>query len=857
MSAATTVLQLPEGADDATIVGVATGSPRALIIEGVRNRLRIVAANSGGNEELALAAQQEIRAAAGRMLAASHGSTERWWENEPQLRTQGDEVKTAPDRSGDVVGSAAARTTRTVEESTVRAHVEIKPAQSHGRAPWILVSFVTLSLAGLLVELVLLRSQLHPAQPPEKSAAEQLGDHAEDASASGEVPLIPAQPLQGGGRPDLPGFSVPSETAVEPAPLPTPASPSSESTAASPIESTPTEAPIRLALVRWQQVATAACKAPMFAPPGTGPLGSDRLDDALLQAILLERLFALDLVSIELEAGNDQSAELLLDTIPAHASAVLPPRPPRFDQTSQEVDGQLEELLKRYPGSSQARVQLLRNYRTRPEPPGLSDARTLVQEALKGPSRGSRTLAQAILVDRGLNSLSVLEAIEERFVEMAGDRALAPMLERMSGVDPAGLDGSSGARAEIIKKIIAARGARVDQLDRAAQDIAAILRKIAVRVGAATPPKDLAELLRAIDPKRANGSTLQGASSREGVLQSFVQSGTALLRHRASVLATRRSMDRAAIERVVAETAAQRSRSSTALVQAVTNTRGLLALDAISLATAPIMERSPFPLVVTPPIKWDVPTDQGVADRWRTRLEALDSSNPRAYLELAEEVADESGESSALALARQLYALAAVLSPDQLGASAALGLAATELEATPEGLQDARQWRAIALRWGVESSAHDLAEDQFDRAGSGVRLAAVEALVQYRRGFGRRANEQLKKPHVREFFEQAMESTPGGYEEFERLSAEHLGGKPPPLSEESMDALLRLEHALLRTRSRLWSDELASGRGESTLDAPLGTAEEVFGTNAARCKWTNEGWVIDEAANGRTAHREK
>ncbi|MEN9668756.1 MAG: hypothetical protein RLZZ386_663, partial [Planctomycetota bacterium] len=101
----------------------------------------------------------------------------------------------------------------------------------------------------------------------------------------------------------------------------------------------------------------------------------------------------------------------------------------------------------------------------------------------------------------------------------------------------------------------------------------------------------------------------------------------------------------------------------------------------------------------------------------------------------------------------------------------------------------------------------------------------------------------LKKPQVRAFFDSFMQKVPGGVEEFDRLSAIHTNGTPPPLSPETIDALLRVEHGLLKPKSVLWSDAISMGEGEPTFDAPIGTPAEIFGVDPARNRWTPNGWI--------------
>ena len=205
-------------------------------------------------------------------------------------------------------------------------------------------------------------------------------------------------------------------------------------------------------------------------------------------------------------------------------------------------------------------------------------------------------------------------------------------------------------------------------------------------------------------------------------------------------------------------------------------------------------------------------------------------------------------------LARQLYSLAASMDADSLASTAALGLAALENVKTVQGSKANQRWFAIAQRWSKSEIPLDANfAGGVDTVGSAVRLGVVEAIVQYRRGYGRRANDRLKKPQVRAFFDSFMQKVPGGVEEFDRLSAIHVNGSAPPLSPETIDALLQVEHGLLRPKSSLWSDALSMGEGDPTFDAPIGTPAEIFGADPSRSRWTPNGWTkVDDVNAGKS-----
>lgn len=719
-------------------------------------------------------------------------------------------------------------------ERTSESDFQREPEQVR-RAPWLLVTFVSLSVIGIIVEIIVLRAQMQNSASRDQSAKTDTSQESPVAVAPKKVPVSPVK-------------------VEEPvAPLITETSPSNsrDAAVASPKSSTKmTNEASRLLRNRWQRAARAAIDIPSETIAPATSVTADPLAESLRQSILLERMASLDLVARQLEAGDDPSASLLLDAISTDSSITIATLAPIADQLSMEIDGELSKGLARFPGTSQGRIALLRSFRTRPSSPGKLDAQTLVQEALKGPSRASRTIAQTILVDRGMNSLNVLNAIDERFTELANDPALTGLIHLFSGIDPNGVDGAPAARAAIIKQIIVLRGSRVDDLDMASSDFATTLRKIAIFMRIAAPSKDASELMRAINPKYSTRQLRMGDLNDSGVLHALVQNGTALLRDQASMLKVRRPADHAMIDQVVLDATVERSRATTALGQAIINARGILAIDAIQLGVPSLQVQASHPINAPASLQWDAGFSPEISARWQSRLEALSPSRPVAYLNLAEEVADESNDAQSQLLARQLYCLAASMDAENLATTAALGLAALEDVKTAEGSKANQRWFAIAQRWSKAEIPLDVNfSGGVDTVGSAVRLGVVEAIVHYRRGYGRRANDRLKKPQVRAFFDSFMQKLPGGVEEFDRLSAIHTNGTPPPLSAETIDALLQVEHGLLRPKSSLWSDALSMGEGDPTFDAPIGTPAEIFGADPSRNRWTPNGWVKVENAS--------
>lgn len=862
MSAARKLLNLPHDADDYALIGVARAATQAQIIEAAQGRLRTIGGCSMADAAQRGQALREIREAAHRIMTLQNRVTPAA-PTSPRAATSSN-PRTPAQRFGSMAAIVFMRRdprrarlilARARSASAQRGFRAPAPAQAlesgaplepetARRTPWILAALVVLSIVGLITEIVLMRapqpsSVVEESQPPETAPIIAPSRPSDSAPSSPPDTRTAAQARADNSLSE--GSAVKTQKTNETAAA-------AERAAAQRIAA---EAPNRVLRERWQQAARAAFDVPgadmeVVADMGVAavvpPAERDALDGSLLAAILIERMMALDLVARQLERGADREASLVLDTISSESTVRLPPLAPSSDNTGRIDDGELRKGLMKFSGSNQGRPAMLRAYRTRPDAPGALDAQTLVQEVLKGPSALSRTIAQGILVDRGRNALSVLEAVNERFEDLAMVPALAGMIRALSGVDPDGIEGSTAARAAIISKMIALRGSRASQLDSASHDLAVTLRKIAQCMSRASDSEDPAELLALVRPQQA-ATSMRSRPAAGGSLHALVKHGTELLWDQAGWLENRQPADRSVIVRVLADAAVERTQASTALGQALANARGILALDAIMLGVARL---EPDPALIADAgesMEWAVATPAEVAARWGKRLEALNPSQVEEYLLLAEEVADESNDPATRDLARQLYALAGALNAGHLGTSAALGLAALEDPVSGAGRARSRQWVARAQRYSDEKitlGADGVAS--LDWASRALRVGIVDALEQYRRGYGRRANDRLKKPQVRALFESVMHAVPGGAEEFDRLAAVHVNGSPMPLSEETTEALLRLERALLRTSDQ-WSDALALGAGGPVVDAPIGSPSDDFGVDLRKCIWREGRWV--------------
>jgi hypothetical protein len=226
---------------------------------------------------------------------------------------------------------------------------------------------------------------------------------------------------------------------------------------------------------------------------------------------------------------------------------------------------------------------------------------------------------------------------------------------------------------------------------------------------------------------------------------------------------------------------------------------------------------------------------------WDARLEKLRPSEPLAYYELAEEVADGAATTDR-ELARHLYALAGVLDPAHLGRSACLAL--SDLEENPAAKQRLLALASL-LGSGMEtqlSSAPTIAATQPSVEASAAALAVAEALSRYRRGQGGQALNALKKPAADELLKQNDRMLPGGYNRFMEDCKVYKAQKPL-LSADEVTRMLRLESALLAGVDRSWSTELLISGGAPLIEVDPGRLAESLGVDARKPLYRNGHWV--------------
>ena len=851
MSVARRVLRLAQDADDAALLGVVRGAPRAAIIAAGRARLAHGATLGGISSEDLKAYREEIQAAVYRLVsglpspnrATSSGTSAQAAGAElvvrrRQMFTPIVLMRRDPRRARMFVAAASRGRIGGVSLPTIgdakwngedreALARELDAPQSQQRIPWFILIVVVLSLILLVAEIVI-------ATRGTQSVSASPAPPMEPAATGDAAPLAPVSQ-------DAPGLTAPVVGRAGPSQ----ASMAGVSSGGASTDASSANASAQALRQQWQRVAAAAMDVSALecgAVDSTRRMSGDPLGASLRQAMLLERLMAVHAAARWLIMGDEAQAARLLETLPEEAVVIVPASPPGSPPVAGPDDGQLATQLQRMSGPTEGRAAVLRTYRTRPEPPGPLDARTLVHEALKGPSRTSRSLARTILIERGRGSLDVAEAVEERFTELAADPACAALVRTVSGVDPQGSAGTAGARAALLTAILHGRGSRLGQIDEAQRAFDAVVAA-ACRADGRTKRQHDDVRLRDLAPAISGASHRWASDAQLGPLGALVENSTALLHLGAEELAVRRKSDADAILRALAETAQERSIGESALAQAIANARGMVAVDALELGVASPRRTSPEERDAFDDVGLNTPVAPEVAARWQDRLSALDPSQPREYLELAEVVFAEADSEDARRLARQLSALAGVLGDARTAASAALLLAALSDGPAPDAQASAARWRALARRLGAITVADALACGDIARqSGASARHSVVEAIAQLRRGQGRRALDRLKDPRARALFECVIDALPGGAAEFERLALAHTAGSPPALSSIAADALVRLERALIVEDAHSWANALVTGGGGATVDAPFGTAAEAFGVDGAQCRWHAGGW---------------
>jgi hypothetical protein len=253
----------------------------------------------------------------------------------------------------------------------------------------------------------------------------------------------------------------------------------------------------------------------------------------------------------------------------------------------------------------------------------------------------------------------------------------------------------------------------------------------------------------------------------------------------------------------------------------------VMLLGAIAMETAPASTARP----------------QVANARWNDRLEALRPSEPLAYFELAEEMADAASDAAQRDLARHLFALAGSLDPDRLGGSACLAMAAMESDERAK-----RRMLAMAALLGGDTFVTWRADGSSMMQGrivlpigSPAAISLAEAFGHYRRGQGARAMETLRRPGVTELLNQCDRMLPMRAARFID-ECRQMRGARPRLSAIDLIRMLRLEAALLGAE-RTWSSDWLLTEGRPLIEVDPMRMHDALGVDASRPYFRNGRWV--------------
>jgi hypothetical protein len=303
--------------------------------------------------------------------------------------------------------------------------------------------------------------------------------------------------------------------------------------------------------------------------------------------------------------------------------------------------------------------------------------------------------------------------------------------------------------------------------------------------------------------------------------------------------------------------------------------RTLLAIAAIGLA----IPKANFSRAQTPQ---PAPPKLAMDPRIQSRLESLRPEAPRAYFELAEEVAElPSTTGDYRALARQLCSLSFELwrGSDARASDPRLGPSSLLLLATFAETENQARWiRTIAA--AVDPEARTATAQAQEAVRDPVRdstvLDLVSALELLRAGDGRRAAKLLEKPDVSQLLaDNERLLSPAGVtgegDRLRRLAREwpicpecrnrrsvrgpqgisicpSCGGDPgPPLSAVDVLFQLRFEASLLEGVQRSWVAQTLVDGGRPLRDLDPQEIALTFAVDPRKNVWREGGWVDPKA----------
>ncbi|MCA9297208.1 MAG: hypothetical protein KC983_11840 [Phycisphaerales bacterium] len=224
--------------------------------------------------------------------------------------------------------------------------------------------------------------------------------------------------------------------------------------------------------------------------------------------------------------------------------------------------------------------------------------------------------------------------------------------------------------------------------------------------------------------------------------------------------------------------------------------------------------------------------------RLNERLAALRPSNPLAYFELGEEVADGATSIEERTLARTLFGLAGALDRDRFGRSACLALADIEEDA-------AQKRRLLALADLLDDGTSLRRRDgrtQRKSIDPAAAFAVAQALHEYRQGSGTRALRALEQAGAMELLNAYDDALRGGARRFLEDCELYRSGDPPALSADDVSRMLHLEAALLAGADRTWTDELLLTDGATLIEVDPDQIAESLHVDVNRPVYRDGRW---------------
>ena len=723
--------------------------------------------------------------------------------------------------------------------------------RSRSRARVVAATVAVLSAIGLVIEIAYVPVHLQrlraTTQPQDdRSAPGSQSPGPAPAPATRALPAPAAQPsvagdvdaarsateTAAGASGAVPAPAGNAQAARPPMPIPAPALPADaapEQQRPAPAEADPIDPTLRKRLDRLREQWVARMASSVEAQRAAKAIDPESMR-WLAQAKLLERLIALDDIAQLLIEARADDAEPLIDVMPVLCAVGEVPREAPAETSARE-DGRLVSDLSRAGGGGESRLAVLRAYRSLPIAPGRADARALVSEALGGPSRNSRALALAILLERGGSSVAVLEAVHARVAELAATPAARAVVEQLAGEVPGGAPIDAQAlRARLARKILAGRGATMHLIDATADATAAMLDRMARRADPQVAPADMESSLATLARAASRDSAPARLDGASGPLQRMVASLTALERARIVRNYRRLPNERTRIDSAAAETSARTLAAGSSLEQAIEVAIGLLSQDAIALGAtpAPRLPSAEVPpaaasAALASPMRLPAPSAESLA-KWPQAARALTDDGSGldgdALIRIAEDVQDSSADDGARSIAARLYARAALAGTEATAASAARGLASLVAPGSALHASERHRWESIAAQYALADAAMRGPGQPSRRAAAAIgvesdassRIALADALALCVSGYGRQAGDRLQSPTVRALAQRISDALPGGFAGLEALCEGRTPSSPqlePPVA----DQLLAVEAALREPRSTRWSDDLAMRRG--------------------------------------------